>query len=533
MPSLLFLRDNTQIFRHHLDRSVHIGRGEDCLINLTGQSISRAHCEVVEQDGSWRLRDLGSRHGTRLNGNLIQETALCDGDLIEIGEITALFEATSIRAETTFPVAMRRYERLLAIDDGIHVTRSILRAVEGPDEGKTWPLKWGRCTIGGPNSRVPLSDPEVCRDHCLVVFSLGGAVVMRGRGTVVVAGEHIVEPTSLQHEAEFCIGSTRLRLERKEQELSITKPCFGEMRSDNAKMTEIFGTLAVVSGHAAPILIQGESGTGKELAARGIHQHSGRAGAFVAVNCGGVSGRLWESELFGHEKGAFTGANTRRDGYFQQAHGGTLFLDEIGDLPMDAQVRLLRALGEGEIRRVGGQSIERPDVRVITATNRNLLALVEQGRFRSDLFFRLSDFLINLPPLRERPEDITFLASHLLSELNPRATLSAKALGTMQAHSWPGNVRELRQVLTRALCGRERITEKDLNFYTLSQPPSCLRERRGSYSRKKEQFSRAFLKKLMESHENNREAAARSLGLTGNALKYRLVKAGLLERAPR
>ncbi len=533
MPSLLFLRDGTRIFRHHLTGPVRIGRGEDCDIALVGESISRTHCEIIGDEASWRVRDLNSRHGTLLNGDAVKEALLKEGDRIEVGELTAVYENTRPLPPTTHACGMRPFEKLHAVDDGVQATRSILCAVEGPDEGKTWALKWGRCTIGGPGSRIVLSDHAVSTEHCAISCSHGRASLRPGCGPAVFAGEHLVMATPILDGEEFSLGATRLRLERHEQTLRSSTPRFGSMTSCSPRMQAVFGELAIVSGHSVPVLLQGESGTGKELAARGIHQHSGRSGAFVAVNCGGASS-LWESQLFGHEKGAFTGADARRDGFFQQADHGTLFLDEIGDLPMDAQVKLLRVLGEGEVRRVGGLTIERPDVRVIAATSRDLMAMVQQGQFRSDLFFRLTGFLITLPPLRERPEDIEYLARHLLASLNPDVRLTPSALAVMRAHPWPGNVRELRQVLTRALHSSSQITARDLTFYDFHhRPDACVRAPAARYDTRREQFSLTFLESLMERHGDNRAAAARALGITPNALKYRLKKAGLLEDAPR
>ncbi len=238
----------------------------------------------------------------------------------------------------------------------------------------------------------------------------------------------------------------------------------------SAVMRRAVELLERVAPATTTVMLRGESGTGKEVFARALHRMSGRReGPFVAVNCAAIPESLIESELFGHERGAFTGAVARRDGRFQLADGGTLLLDEIGDLPLAMQGKLLRALQEGEVERIGGSRPIRFDVRLVAATNRDLEALVKDGGFRSDLLYRLDVISIELPPLRERGEDIPRLANHFLRRLaaiNHKAVsgFEADALAALQAWTWPGNVRELENVIERAvvLCRGERVTLEDL-----------------------------------------------------------------------
>ncbi len=224
----------------------------------------------------------------------------------------------------------------------------------------------------------------------------------------------------------------------------------------SSAMLAFLKTATKAARYDTTVLITGESGTGKELVARGIHRESGRAGKpFLAVNCGGMPESLLESELFGYVKGAFTGAEKNRNGIFQEADGGTLFLDEIGELPLDAQVKLLRVLQEREIRPVGGVRTTPVDVRVLAATSRDLEAEVKAGRFREDLFYRLNVIRLHVPPLRERLEDIPMLCTHLLGRIAEKMgrepfSLAPAALGILLRHQWPGNVRELENVLERA-----------------------------------------------------------------------------------
>jgi len=218
----------------------------------------------------------------------------------------------------------------------------------------------------------------------------------------------------------------------------------------------VLDDIKLVAGTAAPVLIQGETGTGKEMAARAVHQLSSRAaGPFVAVNCSSLTASLVESELFGHERGAFTGAEARRKGRFELAHGGTLFLDEIADLPPEIQPKLLRVLQEGTFERVGGETTVSADIRLIAASNVGLFEAVEAGKFREDLYYRLSVFPIYLPPLRERQQDIMLLAEHFLAEIRGRTgyrstRFSEKAVESLQQRMWPGNVRELKNAVERA-----------------------------------------------------------------------------------
>lgn len=226
---------------------------------------------------------------------------------------------------------------------------------------------------------------------------------------------------------------------------------FPEIVAPSPAMRAILGLVVKIAPTDSTALLQGESGTGKELVARAIHARSRRAaGAFVAINCAGIPDGLLESELFGYEKGAFTGAVGRKIGKFEAASGGTLFLDEIGDMPMVTQSKILRALQEREIERVGGGAPIPIDIRVIAATHRDLPRLVAENRFREDLYFRINVFSVFLPPLRDRREDIPLLTMHLLRQIKPDATIAPNALAALIAHPWPGNVRELRNMIEAA-----------------------------------------------------------------------------------
>jgi two-component system response regulator HydG len=266
------------------------------------------------------------------------------------------------------------------------------------------------------------------------------------------------------------------RAARLEERL-LSSEKFGELIGNSRKMQEVYRLIDGVSSATSTVLVLGESGTGKELVARAIHRHSPRANkAFVTVNCAAIPKDLVESELFGHVRGAFTGAQAARAGLFDTANGGTIFLDEVGDLPLAAQVKLLRTLQEGEIKRVGADETHIVDVRVVAATNVDLKAKIETGEFRRDLFYRLNVIAIHLPALRERDDDVVVLASHFVRKLSVRMgrevkSISDEAIRALRAYDWPGNVRELEHAIEHAfvLSRGEVIESRDL---PLAKPAS-------------------------------------------------------------
>jgi len=382
-------------------------------------------------------------------------------------------------------------------------------------------------TVGGPGSTIALSDPSLARDHCRLRVSRGRVMLEPGKGSTWMDGHLLRDITSVFPDEEFRLGSCVLRVDSEPLLITPEADRFGEMIGGSRAMKKVFGLLKRMAGHDDPILIIGESGTGKELAAHGIHQHSACSdGPFVPINCGAIAADLFESELFGHVKGAFTGAAADKDGAFQQAAGGTLFLDEIGELPLLAQSKLLRVLSGGGVRRVGSFQLEHPAVRVVAATNRDLVSMVRAGTFRSDLFFRLETLFVKLPALRQRSEDITMLARHLATQQRAEATISPGAMAVLCAHPWPGNVRELYNVLRRAIVlDGPRITESSLSFHSLSAPaPVRATAAAGMGS---DATEREFLSGVLRRHSGNRSAVARELGLSRSGLIYRMKRLGL------
>jgi two-component system response regulator HydG len=317
---------------------------------------------------------------------------------------------------------------------------------------------------------------------------------------------------------------------------------FGEIVGRSASMREIYESIRKVAEANSSVYVYGESGTGKELIARAIHRESTRSGGpFIKVNCSSLAEGLLESELFGHEKGAFTGAIRERKGRFELAHEGTLFLDEISDIPLSTQVKLLRVLQEKEIERVGGERTITVDVRIISATNRDLAPMVERGEFREDLFYRLHIIPIEVPPLRERKEDILPLVTHFIHAITtemakPIAGITDEAMELLMRYDWPGNIRELENMIERAivLCEGERLDAqlfpinerkgpRSNSATTLNVPPAGAI----TLDNALESIERAMIEDALEKSGGVKTKTAELLGIKTSALYYKLEKYGL------
>ncbi|WP_417346224.1 sigma-54-dependent transcriptional regulator [Ferrimonas sp.] len=296
-----------------------------------------------------------------------------------------------------------------------------------------------------------------------------------------------------------------------------------DMVGSSPAMRTLFDRVERISGINTTVLIQGESGTGKELVAQRIHRLSGRDGPFIALNCGAIPDSLAESELFGHEKGAFTGAHSARAGKLEAAQGGTLFLDEIGELPLNLQTRLLRVLQEGKVTRIGSHKEIDLDIRVVAATNRELLQEVEAGNFRQDLYYRLNVIPVSTPPLKQRSEDIPALAEHFLRHFSQKYQLSPPRLGVaemnaLRSHGWPGNVRELSNCMERFVLLQELDLQPIRCQGKITLPDAGLNW---------EQVEKEYLQAALERTGGNRTEAAKLLGLGYKAFLYRSEKHGL------
>lgn len=376
----------------------------------------------------------------------------------------------------------------------------------------------------------------------VIVMSAYGSVNLAIEAMKAGAYDYVAKPFK-QDEILIALRKAQERESLRQENRALkefmrTKHQFGEMIGKHPSMQKVFRTVSKVAGYTTTVLITGESGTGKELVAKALHQNSPRAQKpFIAVNCGAIPENLLESELFGHAKGAFTDANTDKRGLFEAAHEGTLFLDEIGELPLALQVKLLRALQESTIRRLGENTDRKVDVRVIAATVRDLKNEVKEKRFREDLFYRLNVLQVSIPPLRERPEDISLLTEHFIEKYNARLGIKCrgihpKALKLLLEYHWPGNVRELENVIERALV----LAETEL--LTVDDLPERVREPQdilaltlstGELSIKKTTrvIEQTLIRRALEHTKGNRTAAAKVLEISHRALLYKIKDYGL------
>ncbi|HEX3553891.1 MAG TPA: sigma 54-interacting transcriptional regulator [Thermoanaerobaculia bacterium] len=533
-----------------------VGRLVDNDLQVNDPAVSRRHCLLAPEEGGFLLRDLGSRRGTFVNGQPVQERRLENGDLIAIGDTLLLFQLRpggAPRAEprvllddgdliagTTIQLTpqdslwtrpgkdlaaragadasgriARDFQTLLRIATTLQSARStaglarallelILNAIPGdraallltdrgaPELADAFVLDRRGGTDSFPVSRTVVrqvldgtallagdvlsgdlaSAESLQASRVRALLAAPVAHLGRGLGLLYVDAltqeppgapldqEHLEVLTALGGIAAGALAGVRQMEWLDEENRRLAEglaASAGGMVGESPRMREIQRLLRRAAASDSTVLLRGESGTGKEVAARTVHQESPRRGRpFVAINCATLSESLLESELFGHEKGAFTGAVARKIGKAEAADGGTLFLDEVGELPLPLQAKLLRFLQEREFERVGGTRPIRVDVRVVAATNRDLEKAIREGTFREDLFYRLSVIPLYLPPLRERREDVPLLASHFAALISQRlgrpvAGFTPEARACLQGYDWPGNVRELANAVERAI----------------------------------------------------------------------------------
>jgi DNA-binding NtrC family response regulator len=343
----------------------------------------------------------------------------------------------------------------------LQLKQSLLKVIKGPDKGKSIEIEPRGLVVGtAPECDLVLTDPSVSRSHFELIPGERGYQLrdLASRNGTRIAGMQVLLAMLAGGEQIF-IGHTRLRLivldKHREYPLS-SKTTFGSLLGRSAIMRQVFASLEQAAKEDMNVLIEGESGTGKDLAAEVIHLNSSRAAnPYIVVDCGSIQSSLIESELFGHQRGAFTGADRDRVGAIEAAHGGTVFLDEIGELSLETQTKLLRLLERREVKRIGENEYRPIDVRIIAATNRHLQREVAAERFRKDLFYRLSVLYLRMPPLREHREDIGLIAKSFVQkmrpDLDPLDVISDQVLAMLVNHLWPGNVRELRNVVQRLL----------------------------------------------------------------------------------
>lgn len=548
MAELLFFRDDRLQMRVSLraPRMV-LGRGNEPDLQLPDRAVSRIQCELVAKGSGHLLIDRSGR-GTRVGHRvaLANGTMLRDGDELRLGEFLVLYSAErapdpDAQPEVTSPgrrSSGRRTARLGAEPSAERV-RARLR-LNGPDGETVVPLRAeeGFRLVIGSDPQAPqqlaIEDRFVSREHCAVAMSKGRWVLTEHQDAMngtFVDGVRVLKCV-LEGRATIRLGETTVVFEQDRTQALSLEPLPGLVTRDPA-MSPLVELVRRVASSRAPVAIHGETGSGKEVIARAIHLLSDRRdGPFVALNCGAIPRETVESELFGHERGAFTGADRTRTGAFEEASGGTLFLDEIGDLPLDIQVKLLRTLERGEIRRMGSNRTLKVDVRIVSATHVDLVAAIDEGAFREDLFYRLCVVPVEVPPLRMRPADILPLAEHFVSQLAPsEVTLSPSARVKLESHPWPGNARELRNVVQAALLLRrgEVITDEDLQIRAprrKKQTPSLKLA-----GRTLEEIEREAFRLALERNDWDKRAAMEELGVARSTFFRKLDEYGLARQA--
>jgi DNA-binding NtrC family response regulator len=538
MAELIFLRRGDEVLRVAVDRPrIVFGRGERNDVVIPDPEVSRQQAAILLEENQVFLEDLSGR-GTWVAGEPVKRARLTDGADIAMGQWRAIFrhriageadpsQATEVRGTVTAPQPGDK--------DAAERFQPAQLRIRQPSGETVLPFKGDQLSLGSDAANdLVLTDRFVSSRHLRLTRqgALFQVVDPGSTNGTFLGGARLFEALVPLH-TTLRAGNTEIALEPLSN--GKEKPAFEGIIGQDASVRQLCELIERVAPSTAAVAVFGESGTGKELVANALHKRSTRSGKpFIPVNCAAISKELIESELFGHEKGAFTGAVGAHKGAFEEADGGTLFLDEIGELPLDLQAKLLRALESGEIKRVGASRPSHVDVRVVAATNRDLLAASRSGQFRDDLYYRLCVVPLTLPPLRNRRGDIPALAEHLLAQFSPRGQtvrFTGAAIARLEGHPWPGNVRELRNVVHRALLLRRgpAVDESDLTFDP--DPSPRLRNGSGVVShyipgRKLEDLLELAEREIVESalrqFNNNRERVARELGVARSTLFKRL-----------
>jgi DNA-binding NtrC family response regulator len=453
-------------------------------------------------------------------------------------------------SDGTRPEATHSRTLVLETRTTLKVRKCRMVIKEGPGQGKEVVTEKERIRVGSHASNdLVVDDRTVSRHHCEIQYTDKGYLLVDLESTNGTwLDNKRIERAYLGGGSVVKIGGTAFTFSPLDEEISVEPDAegfFAGMVGKSMRMRAIFGLLRKIAPMDVSVIIQGETGTGKELAARAIHDGSPRVkGPFVVLDCGAIPPNLIESELFGHEKGAFTGAQASRPGVFERATGGTIFLDELGELRVDLQPKLLRVLENREVRRVGGNQVIEVDVRVIAATNRDLAKEVQSGNFREDLFFRLSVINVQLPPLRQRRDDIPHIIKHILAEedivqKHGRKRFTPAAMGLLMGYSWPGNIRELINVISHVLTFSEGeeidVSNLPPRFQgSQAEAPLPFNEHL-SFKEAKEQlletFEREYITSVLKRCEGNISRAARESGLHRKSIERLVKKFGLDARS--
>lgn len=449
--------------------------------------------------------------------------------VVQSRELATELSPMSQSTRTGPPLEKARYER----------TR--VAVIRGPNVGTQIEAAGRTLSIGtASDCDLILTDDTVSRRHLEIELTETGFTVrdLGSTNGVRSSGMRLIEIES-NEKLELSLGETTLAvtpLAQTEDRDRATAHRFGDLLGSSRKMRELFAELSRLAPTPLSVLIEGETGTGKDVVAESLHRNSDRAeGPYIVFDCSAVAPTLIESELFGHERGAFTGAAVARPGVFEEAHGGTLFLDEIGELPKELQPKLLRALEKREVKRLGARRMTTVDVRVLSATNRNLAAEVRSENFRQDLYYRIAGARVHLPPLRERLDDIPMLVAHFMAGEGGRvspASVSPHVWDMLRAHRWPGNVRELRNAVQRLVVAPE-LAALHLNEgaespqRARSQSPHQFEPLREARRNAADNFERDYVRGLLERTQGNVTRAAAIAEVSRQMVQKLMRKYGL------
>jgi two-component system, NtrC family, response regulator AtoC len=513
------------------DQDLVVGRGEDCDVVVSEAKVSRRHFIVKRHGNLLALEDLGSTNGTKLNGMAIRSTErrLVGGDVIRVGRTTMTVAAAAGSGVLDSP-ATSRLELELGRLAAAGSTATLLRIDLPPDVDSASLDK-----VAATLNRVALVEPREEGQYAALLEGDHEAVAQAVK-EIVPGAEITVARYPLDGESIATLLKAAARAQSDEDVVLEHGVCVAD-----PGMVKVFRVARRLARTDTTVLVLGETGVGKEVLAEQIHRYSGRADKpYVRLNCASLPETLLSSELFGHERGAFTGADRRKTGYFEAADGGTLLLDEIGELSLGMQVKLLRVLESRTVLRLGGTAEIPVNVRVICATHRDLQKEVEAGRFREDLYYRVSAFTLQVPPLRDRPTEIGLLAEMFVRQHGERMgakppLLSDAVVGVLQSHRWPGNVRELRNAVEHALvmCDGDTILPEHLPE-ALRTPESEPRDSsgQGTVRDKLAQIERASILKALADEGGNQTRAAKRLGMSRRALIYKMGKYTIKSKKP-
>jgi DNA-binding NtrC family response regulator len=535
MPELAFFRHGEELLRVALDDRTAIGRDPGCDVSLPDPALSRVQAVVERRGEAWHLVDRSGR-GTRVAGAEVPEAALADGTEIALGTWRALFRAAAPGgAEATRAPGLTEARPPDAARAAPPAARLRVRA--GGKE-RTIPVTSAGVVVGkDPTCDAPVDDPFVSSRHLRIeAQGAGWALVDLGstNGTFISGAR--VARAELPLGLPVHLGDAEIVLEARDTLEAPRAEAFEGMISRDTSMRQVFELVERVAPSDAAVTILGDTGVGKELVARALHARSGRRdGPFIPVNCSAIAESLIESELFGHEKGAFSGAERLRKGAFEEADRGTIFLDEIGELPLDLQPKLLRVLELGEVKRVGASRPLTVNVRIVAATHRDLRAQVRAGKFREDLFYRLCVVPVTVPPLRQRKGDVRALAEVFLQRASPRGTQlrwSPEALARLEGYDWPGNVRQLRNVVQRALLFRGEgcvVPPAAVTFEDTRSTPADTGDDDTMYVRglSLEEIEREAIRLSLRRNKGKRAAVVKELRIAKSTVMKRIGQWGL------